>query len=147
MLDIVRGRPYNRAFRRACRGFLNKFTDEERALSRKFARAVVDRRMAMPAVLFLEGMRPMNYVGSQFLHFFNPMLGVVFSYRDLEAFALFLEKRESLEIVIQDIEALEKEREEKESAEKKQRRELKKAARVAADASGTKRGLRRLWPF
>jgi hypothetical protein len=143
VLDIVGCGPYNHAFRRAGRGFLDNFTDEERALSRRFAAAIVDRRMAMPAVLFLEGMRPMNFVGSQFLHFFNPMLGVVFNYRDLEALALFLEKRQSLEMVVKDIEELEKAREEREAEEKRER----KLERQRARGGEPRRGLRRLWPF
>src|SRR5262245_20380354 len=86
------------------------FTDDERALVARFAKAVVDRRMAMPAVLFLESMSPLNFVGASALHFFNPVLSVVFSFQEIERIALFLEKRESVAALVTAIEALEEER-------------------------------------
>jgi hypothetical protein len=118
---------------------LETFSDEERALVRRFAAAIVDRRMALPATLFLESMRPMNFVGSQALHFFNPVLSVVFSFKDLEKFALFLEKRESLELVVNEIESLEEVRHEKEREERRLRKEERRRRRQ-------QRGAGRWWP-
>ena len=96
---------------------------------RRFATAIVQRRMALPAVLFLESMRPMNFVGSQALHFFNPVLGTVFNFKELEQLAMFLEKRESIPALVADIELLEDERERAQA--------LERAARPR----------RRFWPF
>ncbi len=109
---------------------MDKFSEEEIALARRYAAAIVDRRMAMPATLFLEGVRPLNFIGSQFLHFFNPLLGAVFNYRELEAFALFLEKRESIDLVLREIETLEEARLDREREERRRRRKS-----------------RRWWPF
>jgi hypothetical protein len=38
----------------------------------------------------------MNFLGSQALHFFTPILEVVFSQRDVERVALLLERRDTL---------------------------------------------------
>ena len=69
---------------------------EEVALLERVADAVIHRRMASPALLFLESMGPMNFLGSQALHFFTPLLDVVFPQRDIERIALLLERRDTL---------------------------------------------------
>src|SRR5579885_2222201 len=71
-------------------------TAEELALLERVADAVVRRGMAMPSVLFLESLGPMNFLGSQALHFFTPLLDVVFPQRDVERVALLLERRDTL---------------------------------------------------
>jgi len=55
-------------------GPLGPLTDEDRALLARLAAKVVVRRMAGPAILFLESMRPLNYIGSQALVFLRPFL-------------------------------------------------------------------------
>ena len=62
----------------------------------RVADAVVAREMAVPAVVFLESVGPMNFLGSQALHFFTPILEVVLSRPDLERVALLLERRDML---------------------------------------------------
>jgi hypothetical protein len=52
--------------------------------------------MESPALLFLESMGPMNFLGSQALHFFTPLLDVVFPQRDIERVAQLLERRDTL---------------------------------------------------
>ena len=69
---------------------------EDVALLDRVAAAVVAREMAAPAVMFLESVGPMNFLGSQALHFFTPVLEVVFSQRDVERVALLLERRDTL---------------------------------------------------
>jgi hypothetical protein len=69
---------------------------EDVALLDRVAAAVVAREMAVPAVMFLESVGPMNFLGSQALHFFTPVLEVVFSQRDVERVALLLERRDTL---------------------------------------------------
>ena len=69
---------------------------EDMALLQRVADAVVGREMAVPAVVFLESVGPMNFLGSQALHFFTPILEVVFPQRDLERVALLLERRDTL---------------------------------------------------
>ncbi len=43
-----------------------------------------------------ESVGPMNFLGSQALHFFTPILEVVFPQRDVERVAQLLERRDTL---------------------------------------------------
>ena len=69
---------------------------EDVALLERVADAVVRRGMESPALLFLESMGPMNFLGSQALHFFTPLLDVVFPQRDIERIAQLLDRRDTL---------------------------------------------------
>ncbi len=69
---------------------------EDLALLERVAATVAERGMATPAILFLESVGPMNFLGSQALHFFTPILEVVFAQRDVERVALLLERRDTL---------------------------------------------------
>ncbi|RKX26810.1 MAG: hypothetical protein DRP47_07630 [Candidatus Zixiibacteriota bacterium] len=80
--------------------------DEEQAVLKKVAKKVVERRMAVPAIVFLESVKPLNYIASQTLVFFEPIIQSIFSFKDYNAFRSALEKRESVEILIQHIEKL-----------------------------------------
>src|SRR5207249_5377875 len=65
---------------------------EDLALLERVAAAVVERGMATPAILFLESVGPMNFLGSQALHFFTPLLEVVFPHGDVKRGAKFLRR-------------------------------------------------------
>ena len=78
---------------------------EDLALLERVAAAVVERGMATPAVLFLESVGPMNFLGSQALHFFTPLLEVVFPQRDVERVAFLLERRDTLSRLVAMIES------------------------------------------
>jgi hypothetical protein len=80
-------------------------TLEDLALLKKVAAAVVDRRMASPAVLFLESVGPMNFLGSQALHFLGPILSLACDARELERAAHLLERRDAIPRLIALIEA------------------------------------------
>jgi hypothetical protein len=69
---------------------------EDVALLERVATEVVDREMAVPAVLFLESLGPVTFLGSQALHFFSPILEVVLPQRDVERVAILLERRDTL---------------------------------------------------
>jgi len=59
-------------------------TVEERALLEKVARLIVKRDMAAPAVLFLESVGPLGFLGSQLLHALTPLLDLICSQAELE---------------------------------------------------------------
>ncbi|HEY3198098.1 MAG TPA: hypothetical protein VGJ57_08790 [Nitrospirales bacterium] len=80
------------------------------ALLERVADAIVQRGMAAPAVLFLESLGPMNFLGSQALHFLTPILSVVFAQREVERVALLLERRDILSRLSVLIDAREHER-------------------------------------
>ena len=72
-------------------------TPEELALLEKVAAGIVNRGMADPAVLFLESLGPLNFLGSQVLHGLAPFLELVCDPTELERLAGILERRESVE--------------------------------------------------
>jgi hypothetical protein len=81
--------------------------DDQMQMVDRLAREVVRRRLARPAILFLEMSQPLNYLGAQAMHFFSPFLTAVFDARGCEAFAKFLERRDAIELLCQRIEQLE----------------------------------------
>ena len=80
-------------------------TEDDLALLDKIAAAVVDRRMAGPAIMFLESMGPMNFLGSQALHFLTPILNLACETREIERAAHLLERRDAIPRLIALIEA------------------------------------------
>lgn len=81
------------------------FTIIDLALLQRIADAVVQRRMAAPAVVFLESLGPMNFLGSQALHFFAPIMDLVFSAHEVSQVAALLERRDTTVRLIALIEA------------------------------------------
>jgi hypothetical protein len=69
---------------------------EDAVLLERVADAVVKRGLAAPAMVFLESVGPMNFLGSQALHFFTPLLEVAFPQREVERIARLLERRDTL---------------------------------------------------
>jgi len=76
-------------------------TAEERALLEKVARLIVKRDMAAPAMLFLESVGPLGFLGSQLLHALTPLLDLVCNQAELERMAHLLEKRESVSLLVE----------------------------------------------
>ena len=81
------------------------FTIEDLALLQRIADAVVQRRMAAPAVVFLESLGPMSFLGSQALHFFAPIIELAFSAHEVSQVAALLERRDTTVRLIALIEA------------------------------------------
>ena len=80
--------------------------DEDRRLLDRLAEAVACRRMATPAILFLESARPLGFVASQVLHFFRPLVGaVVKDAPSYDRVAKLLERRGAVELLIRRLEA------------------------------------------
>jgi len=81
-----------------------KFSEEETALLTKVADAVVKRRLAAPALMFLESVRPLNFLGSQAMVFFQPIVSLAISTKEIELLAQILERRSSIPLFIELIE-------------------------------------------
>ncbi|MGH8016506.1 MAG: hypothetical protein ACREBV_09960 [Candidatus Zixiibacteriota bacterium] len=79
--------------------------DEENSVLEKLAIKVVDRGMTVPAILFLESVKPLNYIGSQAMVFFEPLVQSIFNFKDYDTLRVALEKRETLEILLVKIES------------------------------------------
>jgi hypothetical protein len=103
---------------------LDSATDADHALLARIARELVGRRLTTPAIVFLESVKPLNFVGSQFLLFLDPLLKVFLGKEtgsagqepglpsagwssDYRRFVALLEKRETIERLIVQIEEAE----------------------------------------
>jgi hypothetical protein len=85
-------------------------TPEQEAAVDKVARFIVRFGMTVPAILSLETMRPLAFVGSQFMHLLTPSLTAFLTVPEWDAMARLLEDRRGLEYVIRRIETLDEER-------------------------------------
>ena len=83
----------------------DNFTIEDVALLERVGQAIVTRGMAAPATLFLESMGPMNFLGSQALHFLSPIIEFALSGTELTQIAHLLERRDCIYRLITLIEA------------------------------------------
>ena len=81
--------------------------DDAEELFERLARRVVDMRMAVPAILFLETSKPLNFVGSQVIGTFEPLVRTMFQWNDVEKLRKALEDRGAIERLILKIEDLE----------------------------------------
>jgi len=109
--------------------FAKELTDKQQELLDKLADKIVRLRMSVPAILFLESVRPMNYVGSQVMVFFAPLVRGFFGLPEWDELRLVLEKRESIGYFLDLIEKREGDlmiEEEKRKAERKKERKLKR---------------------
>ena len=79
-------------------------TDQERRLLERIAAAVVRRRMETPALFILESAKPLNYLGSQAMAFFEPVVRGLFAATDYGRVRRILERRQSVETLLQEIE-------------------------------------------
>lgn len=107
-------------------------TDEQAELFGRLAEKVVKLGFALPAMLFLETMRPLNFVGSQVMLFFQPMLRSWFTLREYDLIQQALENRETLNYMtdlIEDRDAEQKTRERELKAKLKAEKRAKKAAK------------------
>ncbi len=74
-------------------------------LLERIAEVVVKRGMAAPATMFLESIGPMNFLGSQALHFITPIIDCAFNVKEVEQVARLLERRDTVSRLIAVIEA------------------------------------------
>ncbi|MFZ1684594.1 MAG: hypothetical protein WAU88_10750 [Candidatus Zixiibacteriota bacterium] len=79
--------------------------DEENRVLDKLAGKVVEKGMTVPAIIFLESVKPLNFIGSQAMVFFEPMVQTLFNTHDYDIVRQALEKRETIENLLLKIEA------------------------------------------
>lgn len=85
-------------------------TEAQRAMIDGLCRQIVARELTTPALLFLESVRPLNYVTAQTVQFFAPLLSAAGDARACEELASFLERRGSIEVLCRRIEELERQK-------------------------------------
>ena len=76
------------------------FTTEDLTLLERVADAVVKRGMTAPATVFLESLGPMNFLGSQALHFLTPIVEWAFNAKEVEQVARLLERCDTISRLI-----------------------------------------------
>ena len=98
-------------------------TPEQREAVDRLARFVVRFGLTVPAVLAIEGMRPLGFVGSQFMHLLTPSIGVFLTPDQWNAIAALLEQRRGVDVILERIEELDAEhrRERRDAADPERR--------------------------
>lgn len=101
-----------------------KLTEKQSELLDKLAQKVVDYRMTVPAIMFLETAKPLSYIGSQTMVFFEPMVKAVFNIAEYDEIRILMEDRRNVEELLLRIERFDREAAEKEKVAKKESRLL-----------------------
>lgn len=100
----------HQGWKAACRrAFALERADElppdDAAFLDRLAETLVRRGLTAPALLFLETMRPLNFVGSQFVLFAAPLLDALWIPEERRRLADLLERRATVEELMRRIEA------------------------------------------
>ena len=82
---------------------------EQREFLERAAHTIVKRRLTAPALLFLESLRPLSFIGSQALLVLRPLLGLALSGCSLQALLNLLEERQGVERLLELIERYDRE--------------------------------------
>ena len=105
--------------------------DRDEELLRKVADKAVRMGLAVPAVFFLESSKPLSFIGSQALVFFEPFVKAFLNLSSYDRFSALMEDRKNVERLIRLIEEIEDERATKERDTKRAARDAKAAERAA----------------
>jgi len=87
-------------------------TAEQKPVVEWACREIARRRLTTPGLILLEMTRPLNFLAASTMHFFQPGFWAIMRQQTLENyqhFSQFLEKRGSMEYIIQRIEEIEAE--------------------------------------
>ena len=77
------------------------------AIVTRIARKIVDRGMTVPAVLALEMMKPLSFIGSQAMVFFGPILTAFVRAETYYEMTELLEDYHNVEFLVNELERLE----------------------------------------
>jgi hypothetical protein len=81
-----------------------ELTEADRALMAKLGAWLAQRSLETPAILFLESVRPLSFVGAQGLYFLEPFARAIFDVTEYERLARLLERRSNLELLVRAVE-------------------------------------------
>ncbi len=83
-----------------------ELTEDERTLLDQLADGLAKRRLATAALMFAESVKPLGFIGSQMLHFFRPIISVLWTNpARYDQVTKILERRGSLELLCRRLEA------------------------------------------
>ncbi|PIE53503.1 hypothetical protein CSA37_00665 [Candidatus Fermentibacteria bacterium] len=66
-------------------------------LCRKIAKKIVERDLTVPAIMLLESIKPVSFLGSQMLVFANPVISLIVQTGEYYRFVRMIEDRENIE--------------------------------------------------
>lgn len=117
--------------------FASDLTEKRKAeLCRKLAERVVRLRLTPIAVVMLESVKPLSYLGNQLMVLLAPMVGAFTTSPIYDEMTAFLEDRSNLEMLIQKIEELESEWGDKGKQEKQARKKARREKRARRKIQG-----------
>jgi hypothetical protein len=90
-------------------GQASELTPDEMAALDEVARFIVRRGLTTPAILFFESVRPLNRMGSVAMTFLEPIAGALFALPRWSRLRDAFERRESIDVLLDRIEALDAE--------------------------------------
>ncbi len=79
-------------------------TPDQEAILTQVAEEIVKRELTAPAILFLDSMKPLSFLGGQLMAFFSPFVHMVLDSKSYDLFAETIENRENVEFLIKMIE-------------------------------------------
>ena len=124
-------------------------SEDEDEMIRKVAEKIHQYGLGVAAILMIESVKPLSFIGAQMGRFFvSPFLPALGENVGMsgEKFLQIFEKHENVEKLIKAVEELTQEEEEQKKAEKAKRLEEKKA-KIEAGEVPEKTGWRRFLPF
>jgi len=89
---------------------VTELSGQERTLLEEAARTIVERRLAVPAMMLLETVSPMNLVTASMLHVVSPVWRAGIPASRIDEIARLLERRDTIPELIRLIDAAEEAR-------------------------------------
>jgi len=124
--------------------------EDEDEMIMKIAQNIHKYGLDMAAILMIESVKPLSYVGLQmgrfFISPFLPAFGENIGISGEKLFQIF-EKHENAEKLIKAVEKLTREKEEQKKIEKAKKLERKSVEKGTGEVSKKESGLRRFFPF
>ena len=81
-------------------------SEDDRLLLDELADGIARRRLAAPAIFFLESVKPLNLVGASMMIFLRPIISVVWNNpAKYDRLRLLLEHRGAMEVLLRRLEA------------------------------------------
>lgn len=114
-------------------------SEKEAAAIDAVAQRIIRHGLALPGILALESARPMNFLGAQAMAFFEPIVRTIFT--QWEGYTMFyraMERRGSVEYLIDRIEHFENQRQETIAQAKADRKKSRRTKKMDAKARTTK---------
>jgi len=110
---------------------------EERAveLIEKLSKFIAEKRMAAPAIMTIESLRPLARIGSQLMHFLAPFAEIIFNPKEYQEFAVLLENEEYVRLLIKrideiDVDMFREERKERKLKRKRRNNKIKQFFKI-----------------